>query len=121
LKRPAIHGAFSYAPLITHSAISRAVQVHERLTKRRFPWRQPHFSPPLFPSDEESFRLAVETALQDLPQNQRAVLHLKVWENLTFAQIGEALEISPHTAASRYRYALDKLRAVLRPVYADLL
>ena len=49
------------------------------------------------------------------------MLHLKVWENLTFAQIGEALEISPHTAASRYRYALDKLRAVLRPVYADLL
>jgi hypothetical protein len=49
------------------------------------------------------------------------VLHLKLWENLTFAQIAEALEISPHTAANRYRYALDKLRDVLRPVYAERL
>jgi RNA polymerase sigma-70 factor (ECF subfamily) len=76
---------------------------------------------PLFPGDDDSFRIAVETALQDLPQHQRAVLHLKLWENLTFAQIAEALEISPHTAASRYRYALDKLRDVLRPVYAERL
>ena len=52
---------------------------------------------------------------------QRAVLHLKLWENLTFAQIAEALDISPHTAASRYRYALDKLRDVLRPVYEERL
>ena len=49
------------------------------------------------------------------------MLHLKLWENLTFAQIAEALEISPHTAASRYRYALDKLRDVLRPVYTERL
>ena len=76
---------------------------------------------PLFPSDDDSFLLAVETALQDLPQEQRAVLHLKLWENLTFAQIGEALEISPHTAASRYRYGLDKLRDLLRPVYEERL
>jgi len=76
---------------------------------------------PLFPSDDDSFQAAVETALKDIPQDQRAVLHLKLWENLTFAQIAEALEISPHTAASRYRYALDKLRDVLRPVYTERL
>ena len=76
---------------------------------------------PLFPSDDDSFRLAVETALHNLPGDQRAVLHLKLSENLTFAQIAEALEISPHTAASRYRYALDKLRDVLRPVYEERL
>lgn len=76
---------------------------------------------PLFPSDDDSFRLAIENALQNLPQEQRAVLHLKLWENLTFAQIGEALETSPHTAASRYRYALDKLRDLLRPLYEERL
>jgi len=76
---------------------------------------------PEFPSDDEAFRSSVEAALQDLPQEQRAVLHLKLWESLTFSQIAETLEISQHTAASRYRYALDKLRDVLRPVYEERL
>jgi RNA polymerase sigma-70 factor (ECF subfamily) len=34
---------------------------------------------------------------------------LKIWEDMTFSQIAEILEISPSTAASRYRYALEKL------------
>jgi RNA polymerase sigma-70 factor (ECF subfamily) len=49
-----------------------------------------------------------------LPEEQRAVLHLKVWEDQTFAQIGANLRISPNTAASRYRYALQKLRTQIR-------
>ena len=59
-------------------------------------------------------------ALAALPAEQRAVVALKVWEGLTFAEIGEALEISPDTAASRYRYALDKLWGALRPLHDDL-
>ena len=57
--------------------------------------------------------------MESLPEEQRSVLHLKLWEDLTFSQIGETLEISPQTAASRYRYALDKLRDLLRPVYEE--
>ncbi|HZL14120.1 MAG TPA: sigma factor-like helix-turn-helix DNA-binding protein [Verrucomicrobiae bacterium] len=41
-------------------------------------------------------------------------------EGLTFAQLAAALDISPNTAASRYRYALDKLRARLRPLYEEI-
>jgi RNA polymerase sigma-70 factor (ECF subfamily) len=52
-------------------------------------------------------------ALAELPEEQRAVVHLKIWENLTFARIAELLDIPPNTAASRYRYALEKLRAIL--------
>jgi len=48
------------------------------------------------------------------------VVHLKLWEDLTFEQIGVVLEISPNTAASRYRYGLDKLRAALRPLYEEI-
>jgi RNA polymerase sigma-70 factor, ECF subfamily len=36
------------------------------------------------------------------------VLHL--WGELTFAEIATVLDISSNTAASRYRYALTKLR-----------
>ena len=45
-----------------------------------------------------------------LPQEQREVVALKIDGGLTFAEIGEALSISANTAASRYRYALEKLR-----------
>jgi len=70
--------------------------------------------------DEAAFRAALETALGGLPPEQRAVLHLKLWEELTFEQIAEALEIPLNTAASRYRYGLDKLRERLRPLYEEI-
>jgi RNA polymerase sigma-70 factor (ECF subfamily) len=70
--------------------------------------------------DEAHFRQAVTAAMAELPADQRAVLHLKLWEALTFEQIAEALGISPNTAASRYRYGIDKLRALLRPVYEEI-
>jgi len=70
--------------------------------------------------DEQSFRAALADALGELPTDQRAVVHLKLWEGLTFEQIAAALEIPPNTAASRYRYGLDKLRARLRPLYEEI-
>ena len=60
------------------------------------------------------------TALEELPSEQRAVVHLKLWEGLTFEAIAEALEIPPNTAASRYRYGIDKLRERLRPLYEEI-
>ena len=71
-------------------------------------------------ADEEGFRRALAAALAELPAEQRAVAHLKLWEQLTFEEIAELLDISPNTAASRYRYAIDKLRAQLRPLYNEI-
>jgi len=70
--------------------------------------------------DEETFRNNLAGALAELPAEQRAVAHLKLWEGLTFEQIAAALEIPPNTAASRYRYALDKMRERLRPLYEEM-
>ena len=58
-------------------------------------------------------RAAIEAAVATLPENQREVLVMKVWAKLTFPQIGRALDIPADTAASRYRYALAKLREQL--------
>jgi RNA polymerase sigma-70 factor, ECF subfamily len=60
------------------------------------------------------------SSLDTLPSEQRAVVVLKVWEEMTFAEIADVLEISANTASSRYRYALDKLRDELRPLHRDL-
>jgi RNA polymerase sigma-70 factor (ECF subfamily) len=55
----------------------------------------------------------LDEALKSLPAEQREVIALKIDGGLTFAQIGVVLNVSPNTAASRYRYALEKLRRVL--------
>lgn len=58
---------------------------------------------------EEGLRLA----LRELPDDQRQVIVLHIWGELTFSEIAEVLEIGSNTAASRYRYGLDKLRGLI--------
>jgi RNA polymerase sigma-70 factor (ECF subfamily) len=52
--------------------------------------------------------------LGELPVLQREVIVLKIWHEYTFEEIGELLGVSPNTAAGRYRYGLEKLRACLK-------
>ena len=71
------------------------------------------FDPPFLAMDEGQQLLAA--AVERLPNEQREVLVLKIWNDLTFAEIGNVLEIPQNTAASRYRYALGALRKTLQP------
>ena len=64
---------------------------------------------PQFDFDDGSQR-ELAAAVDRLPVEQREVLVMKIWNELTFAEIGEALGISQNTAASRYRYALAALK-----------
>ena len=64
-------------------------------------------------SETPNERLAMH-CLAELPCEQREVIVLKIWHEYTFESIGELLEISPNTAAGRYRYGLQKLRACLK-------
>jgi RNA polymerase sigma-70 factor (ECF subfamily) len=61
---------------------------------------------------EASARLA--GAVAALPPEQRGIIALHVDGGLTFAECGEAMGVSPNTAASRYRYALEALRRTLK-------
>ena len=70
--------------------------------------------------DEQAFRTALAHALSELPTDQREIVHLKLWEGLTFEEIARIQNISQNTAASRYRYGLDKLRDLLRPLYEEI-
>lgn len=63
-------------------------------------------------SGEESRQQAL-SAINTLPLEQREVVTLKIHSQLTFREIADVLEISSNTAQSRYRYALDKLKALL--------
>lgn len=59
--------------------------------------------------EREETQRQVWSALRTLPPAQAEVVVLKIWEGMTFAQIGQILETSSNTAASRYQYAIEKL------------
>ena len=57
----------------------------------------------------------ISLALNQLPEPQREVLVLRIWGELTFSEIAATLGDSINTVASRYRYAIDALRRILKP------
>ncbi len=91
---------------------------------RRHAEEESHASVELFaPQDDpDQAELAkrLTHALALLPLEQRSVAQLKLWDGLTFEEIAEVQGIPLNTAASRYRYALEKLRSELRPLYDEL-
>ncbi|HRD02443.1 MAG TPA: sigma-70 family RNA polymerase sigma factor [Candidatus Saccharicenans sp.] len=60
-------------------------------------------------SDKESLSLA----LARLPEEQRQVIVLKFFEELTLKEIAAVCGLSLNTVASRYRYGLSKLKSLL--------
>jgi RNA polymerase sigma-70 factor, ECF subfamily len=69
--------------------------------------QSPLFEPGL---DQAEERAVLEAAIHKLPVEQREVLTLKIWGELTFQQIATVTGESPNTVASRYRLAIAALR-----------
>lgn len=63
---------------------------------------------------ETAAERAAMRCLAELPMPQREVIVLKIWHQHTFEEIGALLGVSPNTAAGRYRYGLEKLRAGMK-------
>lgn len=70
--------------------------------------------------DQQVMRQTMALALANLPDDQREVVYLKLYEELTFEAIASLLQIPQNTAASRYRYGMTKLRQALQPLYDDI-
>jgi RNA polymerase sigma-70 factor (ECF subfamily) len=58
--------------------------------------------------------LEVERALRELPPEQREVVIMRIWGEMTLAEVARVLDVPANTVASRYRYALEKLRTALK-------
>lgn len=110
------------APLEIRPYLFRAVR-NAALNRRRIDSRQVAIGAAEdlwfeVPDGNQESALALESALRTLPQDQREVVVMHVWAEMTFEEIGGILDISVNTAASRYRYAVLKLRnqMISRPV-----
>jgi RNA polymerase sigma-70 factor (ECF subfamily) len=104
-------------PALCYAAVRYAVLDRQRQAARRRrreaaageTWygQAPLFEPGLEQAEEHA---ALEAAARKLPVEQREVLTLKIWGDLTFQQIATVTDESPNTVASRYRLALAALR-----------
>lgn len=59
--------------------------------------------------------LALQQALRALPDEQREAIVMRIWSGMTLEEVAKATDVALNTAASRYRYALTKLRERLKP------
>lgn len=66
-------------------------------------------SPDVSPVRDE-FRQKLQTIIDDLPEEQREVFHLRHMEELRFPEIAEIQGVSENTVKSRMRYALMSIR-----------
>lgn len=89
---------------------SRVIELLRTWVARPKFWFQP----------DDDWREQIQTAVKRLPTEQAEVVVLKIWEELTFAEIAEVLGESPNTVASRFRYALEKLSRTLQPLAEEL-
>jgi RNA polymerase sigma-70 factor (ECF subfamily) len=63
---------------------------------------------------ETGLEEAAQRALAKLPPEQREVIVLKIWHEMTFDAISGVLDCSPNTVAGRYRYGMQKLKGILK-------
>ena len=104
------------APGLVYRAVRRlAIDWARSLDRRKIREQKVVAEFPLFESFKSSIeqnerQKAILAAVDRLPPEQKEVLTLKIWGELTFDEIGRTLDLSLNTVASRYRYALQKLR-----------
>ena len=104
----------AYIFTMLRNAVSRLQRRKKTGLKALLQWASDHVVrnrtyevPPTLPDDDLS------KALNLLPEPQRIVLILKVIFGLSFKQISSVVGIKMNTAASRYRYAIQKLQSTL--------
>jgi len=103
---------------MTRNEAIRIVEKKRPLRTISAPLEVASFDDPTIERDERNRR--VREALNRLPPEQAEVVILKLWEQMTFLEIGVVLGESANTAASRYRYALLKLSRSLQKVSGEV-
>jgi RNA polymerase sigma-70 factor, ECF subfamily len=100
----------------------KAILIHASLRDRRRPLGLDLYSEarskPASPSQaaqQKAAHEALDAALGRLSQRHRSVIHLRIWEQSSFAQIGEKLDVSEDAARMLFGRALANLREAMRP------
>lgn len=99
----------------TRFAAIDAIRIEQRREKlARALTTMPDASPPAESTiDWEHLRPAIDAAMDQLKEPDREIMLLRFFQGLTFAEVGERLNLSENAARMRTERALDKLRGQL--------
>jgi RNA polymerase sigma-70 factor (ECF subfamily) len=105
----------------------KAILIHAAYNARRRTglaqfgsWRTARVAPastssPSQAAQRKSAGEALDAALEALSERHRAVIHLRLWDRLSFVEIGARMDLSEDAARMLYGRALAKLRECMRP------
>jgi len=68
----------------------------------------------------EEFRKKIRTLINDLPADQREVVLMRMYYDMSFKEISEFTNVSINTALGRMRYALFNLRKMINEKQVEL-
>ena len=109
---PLLYSAVRSAALDLLRKDGRRIRRESSVIQSSFSLEESYFDPLIEQREDAD---ALQAALERLPQAQREVLVLRIWSDLTFAQIASTLGESINTVTARYRYALEAMRRVIKP------
>lgn len=69
-------------------------------------------------AEQRLFAIKVMAYLDDLDENPRQVIVMKLFADLTFDEIAKIMDSSPNTVASWYRRGLSKMKEQLNEIHA---
>jgi RNA polymerase sigma factor (sigma-70 family) len=95
------NAAFSH-----HRASTRRWRRERAVAETRGDWFEPR-------TDVAMDARAAEAALQSLSNESRELVVMRIWGELTFAEIASVMGMSESTVHGRYKKALGELRSVL--------
>ncbi len=114
-KRTSVANARMLKPYLFR--LARNVALNRLKRNRRIPDQvacMPDWLVPVDPTPPDEHRIQkLAAGLAELPEKQRSVLVLKFYRDKTLREIGALLGISENTAASCFRYGIEKLRHVM--------
>lgn len=105
-----------------YRAVRNTAMNHRRSTTRRrhhedaaarSPRREAMFADPAARAEQAELSEQVTAALDTLPIEQREVVVMRLWGQLSFDAIGQATDTPTRTAQSRYRYGIEALRKAM--------
>ncbi len=114
-KRSSVAGARQLKPYLFQLARNVALNRLKKIKRARARTEcMSDWLVPVGPSQPDENRMQELAArLTELPEKQRSVLVLKFYRDKTLREIGMLLGISENTAASCFRYGIEKLRRVM--------
>ena len=72
------------------------------------------------PKENAGFKKQIRNLINDLPEDQREVVLMRMYYDMSFKEISEFTHVSINTALGRMRYALMNLKKMIEERHVEM-